>query len=167
MLITLKEYDNGGKIEVYQMVDTLASDYEKVFACCECFAKQGGHAIIYPRFVDTIGNPVYESLFSSLKGTRYWGKCPDFTVNGVWYEHEGYDVHKEFTDPKKKKLTFSNMLNRGIKQSERIIVEECYVTRRFARRIIFNRIYIENQNINEVYIRTDAGLELLYKKETD
>ena len=100
----------------------------------------------------------------AMKGTQYWGKCPDFTVNGLWYEHEGYDLNKDLSDPKKRKLTFSNMINRGIKQSERIIVEECYVNRRFAKRIIYDRIHIENQNIEEVYIRTDTGFELLYKR---
>ena len=147
MIETIIEYPNGGKIDVYAMVDTSASDYKNVLACCDYFAKQGANAIIYPRFVDTIGNPIYEAIFSSLKGTQYWGKCPDFTVNGIWYEHEGYDTNKDLSDPKKSRLTFSNMINRGIKQSERIIVEECYVTRRFARRIIYDRINIEHQKI--------------------
>ena len=167
MIETKIEYPNGGKIDVYKLVDISASDYKNVFACCDYFAQQGAHVIIYPRFVDTIGNPIYEAIFSSLKGTQYWGKCPDFTVNGVWYEHEGYDITKDLTDRKKRADTFCKMMKRGVKQSDRIIVEDCRVGRFFAKHIIYNRIHFEHQNINEVYIRTDNGLELLHKKQED
>jgi len=165
---TIIEYPSGGKIDVYRTVDREASDYGNVFACCEYFAMRGAHVVIYPSFqVETVGNPVYEEIFASLKGTPYWGKCPDFTVDGVWYEHEGYDRQKELSDPKKRKLTYFNMLTRGFRQSERIIIEDCLVGRRYAKRAIFNRIHYEKQNISEVYIMTDTGLEILYKKETD
>ena len=167
MTQTIIEYENGGKIDIYRQVDKLAGDFKKVLACCEYFAMQGAHTIIYPRFVDTIGNPIYEAIFASLKETKYWGKCHDFTVNGVWYEHEGYDVTKDLSDLRKRADTFCWMMRRGVKQSDRIIVEDCYVARRFARRIIFNRIHFEHQNINEVYIKTTTGLELIYKKGTD
>ena len=165
MIETIIEYENGGRIDVYSIVNKLASDFKNVFACCEYFAKQGNHAIIYPRFVDTIGNPLYEKIFASLQGTLYWGKCPDFTVNGVWYEHEGYDETKDLTDPHKRADTFSKMMTRGIKQSNRIILEDCQVGRRWARKVIYNRVHFEKQKIKEVYIRTSDGLELLYKKE--
>ena len=56
------------------------------------------------------------------------------------------------------------MLNRGIKQSEKIIVEDCGVGRFYAKSSIYNRVHFEHQSISEVYIRTPAGLELLYKK---
>ena len=155
-------------VEVYSTVDRTASDYQNVLACCVYFAQQGAKVIITPGFVvDTIGNPLYEQIYATLKGTPYWGRCPDFCVDGVWYEHEGFDTTKDLADPKKRKLTYSNMLNRGIKQSDRIIVEDCEVGHRYARRSIFNRIHYEHQHITEVYIRTDAGFELLYKKGTD
>jgi len=165
MIETLIEYPNGGKIDVYALVDKTASDFKNVLACCEFFAKQGAHTVIYPRFSETIGNPLYHQIFASLEGTQYWGKCPDFTVNGVWYEHEGYDTTKDLTDPKTKSNTYCNMLGRGIKQSSRVIVEDCNVRRFYAKRVIYNRIHFENQNITEVYIRAADGLELLYKKE--
>jgi len=165
MIYCVKEYENGGKIDVYAMVDTSASDYKNVFACCDYFAQQGAHSVIYPRFVDTIGYSLYEEIFITLKGTQYWGKCPDFTINGVWYEHEGYDITKDLTDRKKKADTFCKMMKRGVKQSDKIIVEDCGVSRFFAKRTIYNRVHFERQNINEAYIRTSAGLELLYKKE--
>ena len=166
MLQTLIEYPNGGKIEVYQQVNKSANDFKNILACCEYFAIQGAHTIITPSFkVKTIGNPIYEEIYASLRGTPYWGKCPDFSVNGVWYEHEGYDERKKLNDVKKRKLTYSNMLNRGFKQSERIIIEDCKIGRFYAKRNIYNRIQYEHQNIKEVYIRTNEGLELLYKKE--
>ena len=27
-----------------------------------------------------------KAIYASLKGTPYWGKCPDFNVDGVWYK---------------------------------------------------------------------------------
>jgi len=165
LIITLKEYEYGGKIEVYAQVDQTKDDFHRIYACCDYFAKQGAKVLIYPHFTHTIGNPEYAIIFASLIGTPYWGKCPDFTVNGVWYEHEGFDTTKDLTDPNKRADTYSKMMNRGLKQSSRLVVEECGVGRFYAKRNIFNRIHRENQVINEVYIRTDAGLELLYKKE--
>ena len=165
MLKTLIQYPNGGEIDIYAMVNTSASDYKNVLACCEYFAMQGAYVIIYPRFVDTIGNLIYEKIFASLKGTQYWGKCPDFTINGAWYEHEGYDTAKDLSDPLKRASTFNKMMTRGVKQSDRIIVEECFVGRNYAKRNIFKRIHLEKQKISEVYIRAENGFELLYKKE--
>ena len=149
---------------MYSIVNRAASDFQNVFECCRLFAEMGNHAIITPQLDETIGNPVYEEIYASLRGTQYWGKCPDFTVNGFWYEHEGFKVDKDLNDPKKRKLTYSNMISRGVKQSDRIIVEDCRAGHRFARRLIFKRVHYEHQNICEVYIRRDTGLELLYKR---
>ena len=93
------------------------------------------------------------------------GKCPDFCVNGLWYEHEGYDKSKDLSNQKKRLHTFCNMLGRGIKQSDRVIVEDTKVSLFSAKRIIYNRVHLEKQNIREIYIKTVTGLELLYKKE--
>ena len=165
MIETLIEYPNGGRIDVYTLVDKSASDFKNVLACCEYFAKQGAHAIIYPRFSETVGNPLYHEIFASLRGTQYWGKCPDFTINGLWYEHEGYDTTKDLSDHQKRADTFTKMMTRGVKQSDRIIIEDCKVGRRWAKKVVFNRVHFEKQNIKDVYIRTQDGLEHLYKKE--
>jgi len=165
MIDTLIEYDNGGKIEVYQMVNKAANDFNKVLACCDYFAQQGKNTLITPAFlVDTIGNPDYEAIYVSLKGTPYWGKCPDFCVDGVWYEHEGYDVTKDLTNLHKRADTFSKMMNRGLKQSDRVIVEDCGITPNYVRRNLYNRIHFEKQNISEIYIRMPDSLKLIYKK---
>ena len=165
MIQTLTQYPNGGKIDVYKFVNKSANDYCNVLKCCEYFAMQGAHTIIYPNFSVTVGNIAYEYIFASLKNTQFWGRCPDFTVNGVWYEHEGYDTTKDLTDRQKRADTFCLMMKRGVKQSDRIIVEDCQFARRWAKKIIYNRVHIEKQNIKDVYIRTSDGLEHLYKKE--
>jgi len=41
MIITLVKYENGGKIDAYDLVNQKASDFKNVFACCEYFAQQG------------------------------------------------------------------------------------------------------------------------------
>ena len=164
MIKTIAEYENGGKIDVYAMVDTSANDYKNVFACCDYFAQQGAHVIITPRFGETIGNPDYQTIYASLKNTQYWGRCPDFSVNGVWYEHEGYDESKDLSNLKKKASTFSKMISRGLKQSNRIIVEDCGAGHSYASRNIYNRVQLERQNIEEIYLKTSDGLSLLYKK---
>jgi len=165
MIITLKEYENGGKIDVYDLVDQNASDFDNVFACCEYFAQQGKYVLITPSFSgDVFRNPDYLLIYASLMGTPYWGKCPDFLVDGIWYEHEGYDETKNLTAWKKRASTFCKMMTRGIKQSDRLIFEDCGVSRQYIKRNIYNRIHFSKpkQNICEVYIKTPEGLELLY-----
>jgi len=168
MIKTLVAYENGGKIDVYDLVNQNASDFKNVFACCEYFARQGKYVLITPSFTgDVFKNPNYHKIYASLMGTPYWGKCPDFLVDSVWYEHEGYDTKKDLSEKNKRVLTFGNMLNRGLKQSDRVIIDDCYIARRWAKKNIFKRVHFENQNITKVYIRTDVGLELLYKKEAE
>ena len=164
MIIILKKYDNGGKIEVFQSVDQTTSDFKKIYACCDYFAMQGAKTLITPRYNATTVNTEYAIVYASLRGTEYWGRCPDFCVDGVWYEHEGYDETKDLSDRQKRADTFCWMMRRGLKQSERVIVEDCGVGRFFAKRTIYNRIHVEHQNISEVYIRTADGLEPLYIK---
>ena len=166
MTVTLIEYPNGGKVEIYPQVDKAASDFKNVLACCEYFAlHEAAHTIIAPRMGETVGNPLYEKIYASLEGSQYWGRCPDFQVNGIWYEHEGFDTSKDLTDRQKRVDTFTKMMTRGVRQSDRLILEDCHVGRRWARKVVFNRVFFEKQNIKEVYFRTPAGLELLYKKE--
>jgi hypothetical protein len=163
MIITLKEYEYGGKIEVYAQVDQTTDEFQKIYACCDYFAKQGAKTLITPHFSYTVGNPEYEIIYASLRGSKFWGRCPDFLINGTWYEHEGYKVKKDLTVPKKRADTFSEMITRGVRQADRIIVEDCGVGRRWAKKTIYNRVRYEKQTIKEVYIRTAEGLELLYK----
>ena len=138
-----------------------------MFDCCRLFAEQGGHAIITPQLDKTIGNHIYEKIYASLRNTEFWGKCPDFKVNGLWYEHEGYDRSKDLSNLHKRADTFSLMLRRGVKQSDRVILEDCGVGRQYAKRNVYRRVQYEHQNISEVVIRTSNGLEIIYKVKAD
>jgi len=164
MIYLYTQYPNGGKIEIHHLVDISASDFSNVFACCDYFAKQGKNTLITPRFGETIGNPEYEIIYASLKSTPYWGKCPDFCVDGHWYEYESFDLNKDLSNLHRRADTFSLVMKRGLKQSDRIILEDCGVSHSYVMRNIFNRVHFENQNISKVYFRTSSGLQLLYKK---
>ena len=167
MIVPLLQFPNGGKVEMYSIVNRKASDFQNVFECCRLFAEMGDHAIITPQLNDTFKNPIYEQIYASLRNTIYWGKCPDFNVNGLWYEHEGYDISKDLSSLHKRADTFSLMLRRGVKQSDRVILEDCGVGRQYARRNVYRRVQYEHQNISEVIIKTANGLETIYKVKAD
>ena len=58
------------------------------------------------------------------------------------------------------------MLNRGLQQCDKLIIDKPNLTDRFIRRIISNHI-IEGQIIKEIWVREDSGeLILFYKKRT-
>ena len=42
----IKEYANSGKISISNLVNTEGSDYERVYKCCDFFAKQGKETMI-------------------------------------------------------------------------------------------------------------------------
>ena len=67
MTETLKEYPNGGKIQVHPLVDKSAADFEKIIACCEHFALQGAKTLITPRFSETLTNPDYVFIYFYIK----------------------------------------------------------------------------------------------------
>ena len=58
------------------------------------------------------------------------------------------------------------MLNHGLKQSSRIIIGEVPLTEVFMKRSIINRIH-QGALIDEVWMKTNTGLILLYKKSEE
>ena len=100
-------------------------------------------------------NPAYEIIFGTLRRTPYYGKCPDLLVDEVWYEHEGYTK----VNPKS---NFSNMLHRGLSQSERIIIEKCSLSERIMRKSIRNPI-ISGICIKEIWIHDGEEITLFFK----
>ncbi len=89
-------------------------------------------------------DPLYETYFGDLIETRYFGKCPDFKVGNKYYELEG------FSKQSKPNNRLKNMLNRGINQSQNLIIlEDRISTINHIKRMIFNRIN-EGQLIEEV-----------------
>ena len=138
----IKEYDNGGVVEVYKMVDKNASDYDKIFASCDYFAKQGEKTVILPKAHHK--EPLYKEAFRGIAGTKYDWKCPDFKVGENYYEHEGYTTNNAVN-------AFCNMISAGIKQSDRIVIDDCGISRRWAQRYLQTRVQ-NGDIIKEVWV---------------
>mgnify|MGYP000992690852 FL=1 len=146
---TIKEYPNGGKINISNLVNTEGSDYERVYQCCDFFAQQGHETTILPRFNSPLKNETYKQLYADLKDTPYWGKCPDFKVGDKFYEHEGH---------KNSKKGLQNMLSRGLKQSDCIVIDEGDYTIEHLKKLIKFRIK-EGKQIREVWmLKENRGL---------
>lgn len=145
-----------GTVQIHRLVELDASDFQNVKTIAQAFAQEGSTVSIIPKFHSTVNNPMYKTIFGELKDTKYWGKCPDLTVDGVFYEHEGFSS----SNPKN---AFKNMLNRGLKQSSYVIIEDCGISERYAINNILSRIK-DGQEISEVWIRKGNRLEILYKK---
>ena len=144
-----KEYPNGGKINISNLVNTEGSDYERVYQCCDFFAQQGYETTILPRFDSPLKNETYKQLYADLKDTPYWGKCPDFKVGDKFYEHEGH---------KNSKKGLQNMLSRGLKQSDCIVIDEGDYTIEHLKKLIKFRIK-EGKQIREVWmLKENRGL---------
>ena len=153
---TVKTYENGGKIEVYNNINKETDDYKRILSAATFFAEQGKQVIITPKFDGSKYCPDYNSIYGSLKDTKYFGKCPDFCVDGVWYEHEGFVTNKP-------KNAFNKMCNRGLKQSDRIVIEDCGLSKVYMQRVIEGRLK-DGQLISEIWLHSDGKLTLLYKK---
>ena len=81
---------------------------------------------------------------------------PDLLINGIWYKHEGFMSDNP-------KTAFRNMLNHGLKQSDRLIIDKPNLTDAYMKRIIRQRIQ-DGQDIEEIWIKEDSKLRILYKK---
>ncbi len=153
---TKKEYPNGGKVQVHQLVNPDDSDFKKLMSIAEFFAKQGLETKLTPK----MSRPqkfVYQNIYHSLMGTKYEGKCPDLLIDGKWYEHEGFTS----SNPKN---AFRNMMYDGLIQSNRLIIDRPDLTERYMRRSIVGRVN-RGEDIEEVWLREQDGkLTLLYKK---
>lgn len=55
------------------------------------------------------------------------------------------------------------MLNHGLKQSDRLIIDKPNLTDAYMKRIIRQRIK-DGQDIEEIWIKEDSKLRILYKK---
>jgi len=142
---TAKEYKNKGSINIYQTVDKSLSDYQKVYDCCNYFAKRGEKTVITPKI--HYKDPYYEIIYKNLINTKYERKCPDFMAGSKFYEFEGFDINKN-SNPIR---TFKNMISRGIIQSNHIIIDDCGISRRWAYRHLQTRID-NGVDIEEVWI---------------
>lgn len=145
-----------GSIEISHLVDRNDSDFSRLMQVAEFFAKDGASVVLSPKMTRPAKFD-YDCVYGSLKGTPFYGKCPDLKIGEFWYEHEGFTSD----NPKR---AFNNMMNHGLKQSNRIIIDRPGLTERYMRNSVINRLKL-GANIEEVWIReTDGILTLLYKK---
>jgi len=157
--VTVKEYKNGGKVEAYSIIDKTTDDYKRIEKAASKFAREGKVVVITPKFDSPQNCPDYDVIYGSLKGTEYYGKCPDFKVGETWYEHEGFTTAKP-------KRAFRNMMTNGLIQCDRLVIEDPGLTKRYMQRSIGERIK-RGENIKEIWIKKGSDLELLYPKNTD
>ena len=145
-----------GTIEISNLVNRKDSDFDRLMQVAKHFASEGNEVFLAPKLTRP-SRFDYDCIYDSLKDTQYYGKCPDLRIGEYWYEHEGF-----VTDNPKR--AFNNMVNHGLKQSDRIIIDRPNLTERFMQRSIQNRIN-QGIQISEVWIRNqDGSLSLLYKK---
>jgi SPP1 gp7 family putative phage head morphogenesis protein len=149
----LKEFKNGGKINTSNLINASASDYKDVLKCCEYFAKKGSVTEILPTV--NINSPLYKEIYGDLIGTAFEGKCPDFAVDGLFYELEGFDGVGNY----------SNMLKRGLKQSSKVILKSTIETDKHLKKLIKFSLN-EGKKIEEVWILKDGELSLFYPVKT-
>ncbi|MFV0505598.1 MAG: hypothetical protein ACK5L5_02640, partial [Bacteroidales bacterium] len=156
---TVKEYKNGGKVVKCDSVDESSNDYERVLKAAQKLAEQGNIVEITPN-LRTTNHEMYDTIYKELKGTKFYGKHPDLKVNDVFYEHEG------FTEGSKNALR--NMIKRGTKQSEYIIIDDCGDDDRHYRRRAEKHNRDSDNEIKELWVlRNDGELDLVYKKTED
>jgi SPP1 gp7 family putative phage head morphogenesis protein len=148
----LKSYKNGGSIESHSLVDVKNSDYKSISQCCNYFAKTGAKTEILPKV--HFKSEDYKTIYKDLIGTKYEGKCPDFRVDGKYYELEGFEKSEN-------KNKASKMLTRGLKQSNRIVIEDDGSTENHLKKLINFRIK-EGQEIEEVWVKKEGVLQRVY-----
>ena len=151
--------EGNGTVTINQLVNRKDSDFHKLNEIATFFAREQGAEVILTPKMSRPPKFWYECVYSSLVGTKYEGKCPDLCINCVWYEHEGFTS----TNPKN---AFRNMLNDGLKQSNRLIIDKTNLTDAYMKHVIRQRIK-DGQAIEEIWIKEDSEIRILYKKSEE
>lgn len=147
-----------GTIEISHLVNRTDGDYDRLLSVARHFAADGARVVLTPKMTRP-ARFEYDCVYGSLRGTRYDGKCPDLKIDDYWYEHEGF-----VTDNPKR--AFSNMVNHGLKQSDRIIIDKPDLTDAYMKRVINQRLK-DGHHISEVWLNENGHLRLLYKKSEE
>jgi len=159
MFETYKQYENGGKVLIHKNINRKGNDYKSLVSIANFFAKEGKTVKLTPTV--HFKSDEYKEIYGSLTGTIYERKCPDFQIDGLFYEFESYI-------PPFNKGKISHMLKDGLKQSSRIIINNTKgAADRYIKRLVYDRINNENftYNIDEVWIYEKGKLRLLFKKQ--
>lgn len=151
--IVLKEYKNGGKVIISNLLNKQASDYKDLTIIADYFAKKEAKIVeILPKLHFKDDN--YKLLFNGA----YKNKCPDLKINNEFYEYES-------SQKPVNKTKLKNMIGRGLKQSDKILIEiDDNVNTSFIKKLINNRIR-EKQKVSEVWIYKNKKLDLIYKTQ--
>lgn len=149
---TIRKFKNGGVIQVHSWKDRKDTDFKSLLNICNHFATAGATTHILPKA--HVKDSEYSKIFGSLKNTKYWGKCPDMDVNGIFYEYESFLG-------KHAKNKLFKMLARGLKQSSRIVINDPGVTDNYINKIIKLRI-AQGQVINEVWIMNGSAIRRVF-----
>ena len=147
-----------GEIHINSMVNRKDQDFHELLNTAKSFSEEGAIVKLTPK----MSRPPkfnYQCVYKDLIGTKFEGKCPDLNINGKWFEYEGFTS----SNPKN---AFRNMLNHGLKQSNRLIIKKPELSESYMRRLIQNRIR-EGQDINEIWTFDGQKVTLLYKKSED
>ena len=153
---TYKKYKNGGEVLIHPKVDRKGSDYKQLVTIAGEFAKEGKQVKLTPSV--HFKSEAYKQIYGSLENTPYYRKCPDLKVDDHFYEFESFV-------PPFKKGKISHMLKNGLKQSDRIIINNSKGSSdRFINRLIFERINRGINIIDEVWLYEKGKTRLLYKK---
>ena len=152
-------FPNGGRVEVYNAIDRTTGDYQRILSCARYFAQQGKQVVMPPKLDVPYKNPAYDQIYAPLRGTPYYGKCPDMLIDEQGYEHEGYvtDNHKH---------ALKNMLKHGLTQSDRIVIDKINLTDNYIKARIKGKID-EGKCVEEVWIREGERLSLIFKNTND
>jgi len=125
------------------LVDKNGNDYKPLLSIANSFAKNGNNVEILPRLY--FDDPVYKELY---KGA-YERKCPDLKINKSFYEFESF-----VGDWNKRKV--SNMLKKGLKQSDKVIIDirNGYAKDDYIKRIALDMIK-HKIKITEIWVFED------------
>lgn len=145
----LAEFVKRKGYAIHPMHTNRAGDLKGLITACREFQELGKEAYIMPK-ISHAENDLYQYLFKNLGAIKT--KMPDLFIGGQLYEFESYS--KPF-GPK----TLSNMVGRGAKQCERIIVDlrGIEITVRYARKRVFDFVN-QGAKITEAWGLTDNGL---------
>lgn len=147
--------ENGGSLYIHQDVEKDKTDYKDMKRICLQFAKTGHEVRMTPRL--HYRSEEYKKIYGSLTGTKFEKKCPDFSVDGVFYEYEG------FAKPWNKKK-IRNMISHGLKQSDRIVINNTKgCSDRYLRKAIVARLRFPEIKVSEVWVYEKGNVRLFYK----
>lgn len=110
----MKKADVTGTVRIMSDLDMAKPDTTDLIHIAGCFARMGCEVtILHPVHFKS---PEYALVYGPLIGTKYERKCPDLLIDGFYYEYESY-----VRPWAKRKL--SNMITDGLRQSDRIILD--------------------------------------------